>query len=51
MKLEATSMGGRKWLVRPAGALGNCGWIDGKPWTAKTITARDASEAVRKASA
>jgi hypothetical protein len=25
------------YVVRPAGALGTCGWIDGKPWQVEYI--------------
>ena len=28
----------RSVVVRPAGALGTCGWIDGKPWQARSFT-------------
>ena len=49
MKLEATQLRSGRWIVRPEGCLGTCGYIDGKPWTAQIITARNAAEAVRKA--
>jgi hypothetical protein len=25
------------WAIRPAGALGTCGWIDGVPWTVQYV--------------
>lgn len=25
------------WAIRPAGALGTCGWIDGVPWTVRYV--------------
>lgn len=48
--LEATHLRGRLYAVRPRGALGTCGWINGRPWTVQYVTARDAAHAVRIAS-
>lgn len=25
------------WAIRPAGALGTCGWINGVPWTVRYV--------------
>jgi hypothetical protein len=36
MKLEATKLR-NCWALRPVGALGTCGWIDGKPWTVQYV--------------
>jgi len=37
MKLDATKL--RKgWVIRPVGALGTCGWINGQPWTVKYVS-------------
>lgn len=47
MELEATHLRGRRWAVRPVGACGTCGWIDGKPWTVFYVTADSAFAAVR----
>lgn len=48
-KLDATHLRGNVWAVRPQGALGTCGWIEGIPWTVVYIRARDASQAIFKA--
>ena len=32
MELTATKLR-NGWAIRPKGALGTCGWIDGKAWT------------------
>ena len=32
MKYEATRLR-TCWAIRPAGCLGTCGWINGRPWT------------------
>lgn len=47
MEYEATHLSGRRWVVRPKGALGTCGWINGKAWTAFYVTADSAFAAVR----
>ena len=47
-ELEATHLSGRRWAVRPAGALGTCGWSP-EPWTVIYVTASDAQTAVQKA--
>ena len=49
MKLEAMKLRSGRWIVRPEGRLGTCGWIDGIPWTAQFVTARTAAEAIHKA--
>jgi len=49
MKLEATHLRDRLYAVRPDGALGTDGWIKGKAWTVKYITALSAKDAVKKA--
>jgi hypothetical protein len=53
--LEATP-GRKSWIVRPAGALGTCGWIGGRAWEAVYVPFRgnfgrpvDAALAVRMA--
>ena len=49
MNLEATHLRGNRYAVRPAGALGTCGWIDGKTWQVAYVSAKNAADAVRKA--
>lgn len=49
MKLEATHLRENRWAVRPIGALGTCGWIDGKPWNVIYVNASNAEAAIRKA--
>jgi len=36
MKLDATRLR-EKWAIRPIGAIGTCGWIDGVPWTVSYV--------------
>jgi hypothetical protein len=36
MKLEATRLR-NCWALRPVGALGTCGWINGVPWTVQYV--------------
>jgi hypothetical protein len=48
MKWQAEHLRGNRWVVRPEGALGTCGWSP-EPWTAVFVTARNATEALRKA--
>lgn len=49
MKYEATHLRDKRWAVRPVGALGTCGWINGVGWNVIYVTARTADEALRKA--
>ena len=37
------------YAVRPQGALGTCGWIDGVAWSVQFIDAPNAAAALRKA--
>jgi len=37
MKMYATRLR-NCWAIRPVGALGTCGWINGKPWTVQYVT-------------
>lgn len=46
---EATELKPGRWAVHPKGALGTCGWIAGKAWAVRYVNARNASEAIRKA--
>lgn len=46
---EATQLRPGRWAVRPAGCLGTCGWLNGKPWQVIYVNARTAQEALRKA--
>ncbi len=47
--MYATLLRSGRYAVRPIGAIGTCGWINGKPWTVIYVNARSASEALRKA--
>lgn len=47
--MEAVHLRDNLWAVRPKGALGACGWVEGKAWTVQYIRARSAEEALRKA--
>lgn len=49
MKLEATHLNGRLYAVRPKGQLGTCGWVKGKAWSVRYITALSPSAAISKA--
>jgi len=44
--LEAEFLRDKRWAVRPKGALGTCGWIDGKAWSVRFVTASCAEHAV-----
>lgn len=46
--LEAVRLRDNLWAVRPIGALGTCGWINGKPWTVKYVRADSEGDALRK---
>lgn len=35
------------WVVRPAGELGTCGWIQGKLWMAAYSKASSAARAIQ----
>lgn len=48
MKLEAEQLRGRRWVVRPEGQLGTCGWYP-YAWTIEYVNANSATEALRKA--
>jgi hypothetical protein len=47
-KLSATSMGRRRYAVRPEGQLGTCG-LHPAPWTVVYVTARSPIHARAKA--
>ena len=47
-KLSATSMGRRRYAVRPEGQLGTCGFHPA-PWTVVYVTARSPIHARAKA--
>ena len=49
MRLEATYLRNGEYAVRPHGALGTCGWINGCAWTVVYVKARTASDAIRLA--
>lgn len=49
MQKEATQLRGNRWAVRPVNQLGTCGWYP-EPWTVIYVNARNAQEAIRKAS-
>lgn len=46
--MEALHLRGTLYAVRPIGACGTCGWINGKAWTVQYVHARNAAEALRK---
>lgn len=46
---EATALPGKRYAVRPVGALGTCGWINGIPWQVQFILADSAREALQQA--
>lgn len=48
IKMEAVNLRGNRWAVRPLGQLGTCGWYPAA-WQVKYVTARSATEALRKA--
>lgn len=38
-KVELDAVRLRKgWAIRPVGALGTCGWINGQPWTIQYVS-------------
>ena len=41
-KLEATRLR-TCWAIKPVGALGTCGWINGKPWTVQYVKVKPAN--------
>ena len=43
-ELEATPVGSGRWAVRPLGALGTCGWINGVAWSARYVHAKSAKK-------
>lgn len=49
VKLTAQTLRKRKYAIRPEGATGANGWIDGKPWSVFYVEARSEEEAIRKA--
>lgn len=46
---EATSLGGRRYAVRPKGCLGTCGWHAGVAWTVIYVNADSPSRAIIEA--
>jgi hypothetical protein len=50
MKMEAIHLRANRWVVRPFGQLGTCGWRP-TAWRAKVVTARSETEALIKAEA
>lgn len=48
MRYEATHLRGNRYAIRPRGALGTCGWINGEAWNVVYINARSAPEAMLK---
>ena len=48
MKWIAEQLRDNRWVVRPEGQLGTCGWYP-EPWTAVFVRARSATEALRRA--
>lgn len=48
MRYEATNLRGNLYAIRPLGALGTCGWINGEAWAATYINARSAPDAMLK---
>lgn len=49
IELEALHLRDDLWAVRPKGALGTCGWLEGTAWTVQYIRAKSEKEALRKA--
>lgn len=47
--LEATHLRDRRYAVRPAGACGTCGWVDGVAWTVCYVNANNPNQAIAKA--
>lgn len=48
MAYEATHLRDNRYAVRPAGAVGTCGWTP-VPWIVVYVNARSVNEALRKA--
>jgi len=48
MRYEATQLRDNRYAIRPASALGTCGWINGEAWAVVYITARSAAHAMLK---
>jgi hypothetical protein len=48
MKWVAENLRDNRWVVRPEGQLGTCGWSPA-PWTAMFVTAKSEAEALRRA--
>lgn len=48
MKWVAECLRGNRWVVRPEGQLGTCGFFP-QAWSAVFVTARSEAEALRKA--
>lgn len=36
------------YIIRPEGALGTCGWIQGKPWDIWYVKPKEAQRALRE---
>ena len=51
MKLEALHLSGRRYAVRPQGAIGTCGWIAGQPWQVTYVEANNEKHACRRVNA
>ena len=47
IKLDATKLR-HGWAIRPVGACGTCGWINGQPWTVKYVTHKPKDIPIRK---
>lgn len=45
--LVATHLRDNTYAVRPAGALGTCGWVNGRAWTVRYVHAWSENDAVR----
>jgi len=37
MQFDATPLRGGTYAIRPVGALGTCGWVNGEPWTVRYL--------------
>lgn len=48
MRYYVTEIRKGRFAIRPMGALGTCGWIDGKAWSVVYINARSAGQAMLK---
>ena len=47
MKLDATRLRG-SWAIRPVGALGTCGEVDGELWTVEYVSKKPTNIPERK---